>query len=286
MKVHHLNTGTLCPVGARFVNGTGAWFGRSRLVCHVLLVESSAGLVLVDGGIGTGDVANPDRLGRSWVRRVSPRLDPSETALAQVQALGFAPSEVRHLVVTHLDLDHAGAIPDFPHATVHVHAREIASARASEGSQGRGRYILDQMPDPAQVRAYDGGGESWFGFDGVRALDDRDADVLLVPLHGHTHGHCGVAVREDHRWLLHAGDSYFFHGQMEAEPHIPAGLRFFQRRADTDRALRVANQEKVRQLALSPEGGVAVFSSHDPVEYDRAISDAAMPVEPHRNRRT
>ena len=36
------------------------------------------------------------------------------------------------------------------------------------------------------------GGEAWFGFTAVRAVGD---DVLLVPLRGHTRGHCAVAVR-------------------------------------------------------------------------------------------
>lgn len=273
MKVHHLNAATMCPIGQRFVNGTGSALARGRLVCHALLLETDDGLVLVDGGLGTGDIANPDRLGRRWVRQVAPRLDPAETALAQVKALGYTASDVRHLIVTHLDLDHAGAIPDFPEALVHVHEREITAARARHGGQARRRYVLPQMPRPEQLRVYGDGGDPWFGFDGARPLADSDgnADILLVPLHGHTEGHCGVAVREQDRWLLHAGDSYFYHRQMDAEPTIPFVMGFFQRRADTDRALRVANQEKVRQLALSAPREVTVFCSHDPVEFDRSV---------------
>jgi glyoxylase-like metal-dependent hydrolase (beta-lactamase superfamily II) len=53
-------------------------------------------------------------------------------------------------------------------------------------------------------------GQDWFGFGNVRALDD---DLRMVPLHGHTRGHCGVAVRRpDGGWFLHAGDSYFYTG--------------------------------------------------------------------------
>src|SRR5262245_50539362 len=128
MRVHHLNTATMCPPGARFVNGHGSLFRPGRLVCHVLLVELRDGLALVDGGIGLGDIADPARLGQRWLRQVRPRLDPSETAFEQVRARGFAPEDVRHIVLTHLDLDHAGCVPDFPAATVHVHANEIAAA--------------------------------------------------------------------------------------------------------------------------------------------------------------
>ena len=60
MQIHHLNTGTMCPMGRRLVNGTGSLFQRARLVCHCLLVETDDGLALVDTGIGLGDIATPD----------------------------------------------------------------------------------------------------------------------------------------------------------------------------------------------------------------------------------
>ena len=33
---------------------------------------------------------------------------------------GFRREDVRHILVTHLDFDHAGGLPDFPDAVVHV----------------------------------------------------------------------------------------------------------------------------------------------------------------------
>jgi hypothetical protein len=41
VKVHHLNCGTLYPLGC------------GEMVCHVLLVETANGLVLIDSGFGT-----------------------------------------------------------------------------------------------------------------------------------------------------------------------------------------------------------------------------------------
>ena len=128
MKIHHLNTGTMCPMGRRLVNGTGGLFQRARLVCHCLLVETKDGLALVDTGIGLGDIATPDRLGGRWLRQTAPRLDPAETAVEQVKALGYSPGDVRHVLLTHLDRDHAGGVPDFPHAAIHVHRAEYDMA--------------------------------------------------------------------------------------------------------------------------------------------------------------
>jgi glyoxylase-like metal-dependent hydrolase (beta-lactamase superfamily II) len=232
-------------------------------------VESDEGLILVDTGLGSADIADPDRLGSRWVRLVAPRLSLAETAAARIAALGFSPSDVRHVVLTHLDIDHAGGIADFPAATVHVHAREQAAALARQGPAAERRYRPSHLTGADRFRVYEDGGEPWFGFDGARSLDDRNPDVLLIPLFGHTDGHCGVAVRSQSRWLLHAGDAYFHHGQLAHEPHAPLALRLFQRRADTDRRLRRRNQARLRELALRHPHEVSVFSAHDPVELDR-----------------
>ena len=42
-RVHHLNCGTMCPFGRRFINGDGSAFGVGRILCHVLLIEGADG---------------------------------------------------------------------------------------------------------------------------------------------------------------------------------------------------------------------------------------------------
>lgn len=126
MRVHHLNCGTMNTL-------------LGRLVCHVLLCETEAGLVLVDTGFGTPDLADPAR--RLGPARFLLRLagDPAETALAQVEALGHQASDVHHIVLTHFDLDHVSGLADFPHATVHTTAAEQQAA-TNPDLQERARY--------------------------------------------------------------------------------------------------------------------------------------------------
>ena len=268
MRIHHLNTGTMCPMGRRLVNGAGGLFQRARMVCHCLLVETGDGLALIDTGIGLGDIAAPDRLGRRWLRQTAPKLDPSETAVQQVRALGYSPNDVRHVLLTHLDRDHAGGVPDFPNAKVHVHRKEYEMAVSHQIPAPKGRYITDQWQHGPDWALYGEGGEDWFGFKGVRALGDREPDILMIPLPGHTLGHCGIAVRIGEKWLLHAGDSYFFHGQLEASPRMPLVLSYFQRKVDMDRKARIANQARLRALKLDHGDRVTIFNSHDPVDYE------------------
>jgi glyoxylase-like metal-dependent hydrolase (beta-lactamase superfamily II) len=267
MRIHHLNTGTMCPIGKRFVNGDGGLFSRARLVCHCLLLETDDGLALVDTGIGHGDIAEPVRLGRKWVRQTTPRLDPAETAAHQIKALGYSPADVRHILLTHLDRDHAGGIADFPRASVHVHRREYEMAVQGQPAAPQGRYVTAQWKHGPTWKFYGEGGEDWFGFKGVRALGDREGDVLMIPLPGHTLGHCGIALRGKDKWLLHAGDAHFFRGQIQAKPQMPLVLGLFQRRADMDRAMRLQNQERLRALQAKHAHEVTIVNSHDPVHY-------------------
>lgn len=272
MKIHHLNLGTMCPFGGRLVTGGNASvFSSATMVAHALLVESPEGLVLIDTGIGLADIAAPsERLGRPFVAMSRPELREDETAIRQVERLGFSARDVRHIVVTHLDPDHAGGLSDFPEAKVHVHQKELEAARTRQTRGEQGRYRTLQWDHGPRWETHVEDGERWFGLERVRAVTD---DVLLIPLFGHTRGHAGVAVRT-HRadgpeWLLHCGDSYFFHGQMEEPESCPWGLMSFQKLVAVDEALRVANVARLRALHREQGERVRLFSAHCAVEFAR-----------------
>lgn len=268
MKVHHLNCGTMRPFGGTLVTGRGSYFGTAELVCHVLLLETDDGLTLVDSGMGVDDVRTPDEtLARAWRLMSRPTLDERETALRQVEALGFTAADVRTVVLTHLDLDHGGGLRDFPHAEVHVSAEELAAAtRPGKSGNDRFRYPDGQWRHGPRWTPHETTGETWFGFSGVREVGP---DVLLVPLFGHTHGHTGVAVRTGDRWLLHAGDSYFHHAELQPQPHCPPILTYMQKRMEVRRDLRLANQDRLRELVRDHGDEVDVFSAHDATELRR-----------------
>jgi glyoxylase-like metal-dependent hydrolase (beta-lactamase superfamily II) len=258
VTVHHLNCATMRPVGA-----FGGRLGAARMVAHCLLVERPEGLLLVDSGFGTGDIANPERLGRPFRAIVRPALDAHETARAHVLARGHRVEDVTDIVLTHLDLDHAGGIGDFPQARVHVLGDELDAALAPRLRE-RARYIGAQWGHGPRWERHAVAGDTWFGFEAVTALGD---DVLLVPLRGHTRGHCGVAVRRpDGHWLLHAGDSYFHRGDLQSPVSTPPALRGFQRLMAVDDPERRHNLERLRELHAGQPDEVTVFSAHDPDE--------------------
>jgi glyoxylase-like metal-dependent hydrolase (beta-lactamase superfamily II) len=186
-----------------------------------------------------------------------------------VERLGFRASDVRHIVVTHLDLDHAGGLADFPAAQVHVMAAELEAARAPATRLFRERYGAVASGDLARWNSYEADGEPWHGFASVRALKGLPPEILLVPLAGHSPGHAGVAMRTADGWLLHAGDAYFHPREMDpAHPRCTPVLAAFQSIMQVDRGARLHNQARLRELArTNPE--VKIFCSHDPDDFER-----------------
>lgn len=260
----------MCPFGGRWINGDAPLWSRGRLVCHVLLIETErSGLVLVDTGVGLADMADPaGRLGRVFATLVSLELRAEETAARQVEALGFSRDDVRHVVLTHMDLDHAGGLTDFPHATVHVLAAEHAAATQPRFEE-RSRYRAVQWAHAPTFERYEPAGEPWRGLPCVRDLRGLPPEILFVPLVGHTRGHAAVAVEAGDRWLVHAGDAYFHAAQMDpARPRCTPLLSMFQSLVAVDRKTMRDNQERLRELARDHASDVRVFSAHDPSELD------------------
>lgn len=263
--VHHLDCGTMCPRAAGMlglVDGRGG-----QLVAHCLLIEAGGELVLVDTGYGTGDIADPRRLGPARLL-LNARLAPEQTAVAQVRALGHDPADVRHVLVTHLDLDHAGGLGDFPHAEVHVHASELEVARRRPAGV-RLRYRPAQWAHGPRWVEHAADGESWFGFERVRVLDDVGVEIAMIPLPGHTAGHAGYAVRRGEGWLLHCGDAYLHRDEVAWPPVLTRGRRAYHRLNSHDARTRRANAARLAELARDHGDAVTLFCSHDPVELAR-----------------
>jgi glyoxylase-like metal-dependent hydrolase (beta-lactamase superfamily II) len=257
LRVHHLNCAHL----------TALRLGGVALACHVLLVETPRdGLVLVDTGLGTADYAAiPSRLGWAFAHGYArPTIDPSLAAIHQIRGLGHEPRDVRHIVQTHLDLDHVGGLSDFPWARVHVHTVELHAAVGRHGLLAHARYRPAMWAHGPRWETYAAEGESWFGFRAVRSLRGLPTEIFFVRLPGHTLGHCGVAVDTDSGWLLHAGDAYFDPREVhQTRRKCAAGVGLFQWVVATDQRLRRRSQDQLRRLVADhPE--ITVFSAHDP----------------------
>ena len=233
--VHHINCGSLHAPP------------YPKVVCHCLLLEDRNGLALVDTGIGLLDVRRPvERLGQPLIDMAGFQFHEADTAVRQVEALGFRPGDVTHVVLTHGDPDHAGGLADFPQARVHLSEEEHASV-----AKGHFRYVPVQFAHGPRWETYPRSTRQWFGLE-ARPVDlGFESEVLLIPLFGHTLGHCGVAIRQGDRWVLHVGDAYYLRVELTTDDHPVSPLT--AQRADDD-ARRRASLEQLRRLARDHGG--------------------------------
>lgn len=272
MRVIHLNCVSGCPLGGLLMDGTSVESLRGRLTSHCLLLELNDTLVLIDTGYGLRDVAAPRaRLSAFFLTLLRPELREEMTAVRQIERLGYAARDVGHVVLSHLDFDHAGGLDDFPGATVHLLASEVATAGAQRTLLDRMRYRPQQWSSRARWHTYSPkSGEEWMGFSHAQRLNGLPPELLLVPLIGHTLGHAGIAVRVPNGWLFYTADAYFYHAELDPEqPRCTPGLRLYQRMMEQDRGQRLLNQERLRALKREHGGQVEIFCAHDVREFER-----------------
>lgn len=170
-----------------------------------LLVETAQGLLLVDSGIGLEDYAHPPVILRAFRVPMIVPWDPAETAVRQVERLGYKPEDVRDIVLTHMHFDHTGGVQDFPHATVHVHRREVEAFYSLPRRWTDLAYVRRHISHSQKIVLYEDTGETWFGFPAIRL--PFEPEMWLLPLFGHTRGHCGLAIRTEAGWHFHTGSA-------------------------------------------------------------------------------
>jgi glyoxylase-like metal-dependent hydrolase (beta-lactamase superfamily II) len=180
------------------------WWPRWEVGGMCIVVETDEGLVLVDTGLGLHDHASPSWIMRLFIADFGLRWDPDTTAVRQLAKHGFPAEAVRHIVLTHLHFDHAGGLPDFPHAQVHVHRREHQAFHHPRSWIEVAYDRADAAHGPHWV-LYDRPDADWMGFEAIRL--PFTPTMYLVPLFGHTRGHCGVAIQDGDHWTFQCADA-------------------------------------------------------------------------------
>lgn len=244
MLVHHLNCGYLHAPP------------NPKVGCHCLLLQEGDRLALVDTGMGLDDVRAPvERFGQTLIDLAGFQFREQDTAVRQIEALGLDPAQVTDIVLTHGDPDHAGGLADFPAARVHICDRERAAIEAKGP-----RYLPIQFAHGPRWQDVTSFPDRWYGVPAAPIPLGFGEPVLVVQLHGHALGHCGVAVRQGDRWLLHVGDAYYLRVELETDDHPVSQLAAI--RADDDPARR-ANLEHLRRIHREHPTEVTMFGYHD-----------------------
>lgn len=222
MKIYFLATGFGSVAKGLFVQGAGLKTVRFPILS--VLIERDHDLVLFDTGIGTRieEEMRPsiywgNLFFHRWVMRT--RFDPRRDALVhQLPRLGFHPSDVKHVILSHLHWDHAGGMRDFPQAHFIVGRKEWLFASQLEGKQlFKNAFIKEQFwaagldielidTDPCKP------------FKNFPASCDifGDGSMVLVDLPGHTPGLMGLYLTlPSGRRFFFSADTFYFPESLE-----------------------------------------------------------------------
>ncbi len=225
---------------------------------HCVLIESHQGLTLIDAGLGMAETKAPEkRLGKELVEITGFRFDENLTAIRQIEQLGLDPKTVNHIVCSHLDPDHIGGLADFPKAKVHVSREEYISFQ-----NGHERYLPQQLYHRPKIELYEKNDSEWFGLSARQV--NLDFEIYLIPLFGHTLGHCGIAYRTKGQWTFYVGDAYYLRDELQDKNHPIDQLATLRA---MDNFMRKESLEKVRRVIGNNDHNMAYFGYHDPMEF-------------------
>ena len=175
-----------------------------------LVEHPGAGPILIDTGLHPSAAVDPRKsLGRVGALALKPTMGPEEAVAAQLRSRGIDASDVRLVVMTHLHIDHASGVSEFPEATFVVTAEEWEAATQPRG--WRHGYRKRQFDHAFDWRLVDFGTpevESYATFGRSHDLLG-DGSVRIVSTPGHTPGHMSVILRTGEREVLAAGDAIF-----------------------------------------------------------------------------
>lgn len=230
-------------------------------VCgHCLLLKQKDRMALIDTGIGLLDSQLPEeRIGHELVKITGYQFDENQTAVRQIERLGLNPEHVGDCIISHLDNDHIGGLADFPHATVHVSREEYENYMS-----GNPRYLKIPLQHNPTIKTYGTSDRLWFGFEARKVVIALDVELLLIPLPGHTLGHCGIAIKNDDKWLFYVADAYYLREELSDMDHPVHELA--EMRAD-DNKLRIDTLEKIRRL-MQDHPEIEIFGYHDISEFE------------------
>jgi glyoxylase-like metal-dependent hydrolase (beta-lactamase superfamily II) len=197
-------------------------------------------------------------------------LSHDETVVRQIEQFGFKRDDVRHIVITHLDMDHAGGLSDFPAAQVHVTSAEALGAIRAPSRREKIRYRSEQWAHGPNIVEHDPRGEKWRGFAAAKELDKISAGIALVSLPGHTRGHACVAVDAGHRWVLHAGDAFYHYGTIDGQTPVPRALTAMESLVAFDRKAVLDNHARLAELYQRGDPDLLIVCAHDPTLLEHA----------------
>src|SRR5918998_1513411 len=222
-----------------------------------LLEHPGVGPVLIDTGLHASVAVKPaESLGRVGTLAFRDlQMDAGQALPAQLRKFGVDPARVANVVMTHLHVDHASGISEFPHATFVLSRAEWDAATTQGRLHGYATRQFDHAFDYRLLDFDAAGADGPASFSGFARSFDLfgDGSVRAVYTPGHTLGHMSVVVRTDGGEVLVAGDAIYLRRNLD-EAHLP-------HRTEDDHLYQRSLREMQQYVRETPQA--VVIPGHD-----------------------
>jgi N-acyl homoserine lactone hydrolase len=214
------------------------------------LIEHERGLILFDTSMNPL-VCDDPRLVFGDTPVVS-MIDahPEQRIDRQIRLLGFEPSDVTHVILSHTHCDHAGGLYLFPQAKFYAGPGEFEWA-ANPPAELRHLFLPeDYMSHTVQA----------FGWNTVSSpVTDLfgDGAIQIYHLPGHTPGELSVLVKLPSQNIVLTGDTVHLREAVQWEAPDPS---------DWDHDIARESIRKLKQLTA--ENNAAMWISHEPRDWE------------------
>jgi len=190
MKMHVLSGGRL-RVRKTMYDAAAARGETMDLPVSCVLIRHGQGNVLFDSGCHPDVAEHAEARWGGLIKIMTPVMRPGDNAINALADIGLATDDIDVVVCSHLHVDHCGCTTFFERATVIIHAKELAAARAPDAVAAgylASEWEQSTLPDVLE------GERDLFG----------DGRIVLIPLPGHTPGTTGalVALEKSGTFLL------------------------------------------------------------------------------------
>lgn len=175
MKLYVISAGAL-TIPRQFLTGFKGVGQTIEIPIPVYLIQHPRGLVMVDTGQRCDN--KPDAVKTGW-KCVDGDL------VNKIKDLGFSPDDVKHVIMTHMHIDHAGYVDFFPKATFFIQKDELTALTSPLSFEKPNYWPIDftKFRD-LNIVQLEG---SWDVF--------GDGSVEMFRTIGHSRGHQSVIVR-------------------------------------------------------------------------------------------
>jgi len=214
------------------------------------VIDHPRGKVIIDGGTPVECARDAKGHWSAVAEFFRPVLQEEEGCVNQIEAMGWKAEEFRYVVLSHLHLDHVGAVGRFPEATHVVQRAEMHYAMSPDWFQQLA-YVRKDFDQPGlKWHVLD---EGWGDFYDLYG----DGSIILIRSPGHTVGHQSILVKTASGHVLLAVDAADTMDHWE-ERALPGALHSA---VDAVRSVR-----KLREVAARTDA--LVIAGHDQAQFE------------------